>query len=68
MEGEPKNQNGIPTVGNDVTVYSGSVVVGDIVLHDKCQIGANSYVDKEVEALTVACGNPGQTLKLRNVD
>lgn len=44
-----KNKSGIPTVGDNVTVYPGAVIVGDIYLGNNSTIGANSYVDKNVD-------------------
>jgi len=53
-------RDGIPTVENNVTVYPGAVVVGDIVLHNGCSIGANSYCDKNVDEYTKVYGIPAK--------
>ncbi|MDD2983958.1 MAG: hypothetical protein PHQ74_11295 [Crocinitomicaceae bacterium] len=37
---------GRPTIGNNVTIYPGSVIVGEIAIGDFSVIGANTFVDK----------------------
>lgn len=49
-----------PTVGDRVTIGSGARVLGDILLGDDSQIGANSVVTKDVPAGSVAVGIPAQ--------
>lgn len=46
MLGEEKN--GIPYVEDHVTVYTGSICVGDIRLGKGCSIGANCFVSHDV--------------------
>lgn len=41
---------GIPLVGNNVTIYTGAVLAGNIHIGDDCIIGANSVVTKDCEA------------------
>lgn len=53
----------IPTVGNNVTIFTGSVVVGNITLHDGCIVAANSFVNKDVEANTMVAGCPAKVVK-----
>ena len=52
-----------PVVKDDVTVFAGAVVVGGIVLDDRCMIGALSFVNKNVEANTVVAGNPAKMIR-----
>jgi serine O-acetyltransferase len=49
-----------PTVGDRVTIGSGARVLGDVLLGDDSQIGANSVVTKDVPAGAVAVGIPAQ--------
>jgi serine O-acetyltransferase len=39
-----------PTLGNNVTVYAGAIVVGDITLGDNCVVGAGAVVVDDVPA------------------
>ncbi|WP_434043194.1 MULTISPECIES: serine O-acetyltransferase [Sorangium] len=65
---------GVPRIGNDVYVGTGSVVFGDISVGDNVIIGANSVVNKDVPSNTVVVGNPlkviasGRTLKYYELD
>lgn len=38
----------MPTIGNNVSIGSGAVVVGAITIGDNVTIGANSYVTNDV--------------------
>lgn len=55
--------NGIPTVGNNVSIYPGSVIAGGIVLHDYCIVGANSFVSKSVAPKILVAGCPAKKIK-----
>ena len=50
-------------VEDDVTVYAGAVVVGNIVLYKGCIVGANAYVDKDVQPYTMVAGVPAKKIK-----
>lgn len=64
-EGKKNEHTGksIPTVENNVTVYTGAVVAGGITLHEGCVIAANSFVDKDVPAYTLVAGAPGRIIR-----
>ena len=48
-----------PTVGNDVTIYSGVSVLGDITIGDDVTIGSNVYITEDVQSHTiVTIGKP----------
>ncbi len=50
-------KEGRPTLGNNVMVYAGAVVIGNIILGDNTIVGANAIVSKNVKsgATVVAC-------------
>lgn len=60
-----KNKNGVPKVEDNVTVFPGVVIAGDIILHTGYMVGANSYVDKDVAKYTTVCGLPAKAIKKR---
>jgi serine O-acetyltransferase len=49
---------GMPTIGDDVTVYSGAIVMGEIRIGSRCRIGANAVVFKDLPSDVTATGNP----------
>lgn len=53
----------IPVVGNNVTVYMGAKVFGDVVLNDNCVVGANAVVTHDVEANAVVVGIPARRIR-----
>jgi len=55
---EPDPDAGYPTVGDDVRISAGAVVLGDIELGDGCVVGANSVVLDDVSPHTTVVGAP----------
>ena len=53
----------IPIVGNNVTVYMGAKVFGDVVLNDNCVVGANAVVTHDVEENAVVVGIPAHRIR-----
>lgn len=49
-----------PTVGNNVTIGSGSKILGPIMIGDGVKVGANSVVLKDVPANCTAVGIPAK--------
>lgn len=47
-----------PRIGNDVTVYTGAVVIGAVTIGDGAIVAANAVVTKNVPSGTVARGVP----------
>lgn len=54
---------GKPTVMDNVTVYTNSVVCGNIILHNGCSVGAQSYLDKDVDEGMFVAGVPAKIIK-----
>lgn len=51
-----------PTIGNNVSIYTGAIVIGDITIGNNVQIGAGTVVVKSVPDNCVVVGNPGRIL------
>lgn len=51
-------KGGKPSIGNNVTIYTGAVVVGKITIGDNVRIAANSMVRKDIPAGSLVYGNP----------
>lgn len=61
--GKNRSGGGQPKLGNNVKVYTGAVVLGDINIGDNAVIGALSVVLKDVPANCVVAGNPARIVK-----
>ncbi|MBU3570701.1 serine O-acetyltransferase [Priestia aryabhattai] len=57
-----KKGEGYPIIGNDVWIYPGSKVIGNIVIEDNVIVGANSIVYKNVKAKKVVAGIPAKEI------
>ncbi len=54
-----------PEIGNNVTIYPNSLVIGDIKIGDNSIIGAGSVILKNVPPNSVMAGNPAKLIKHR---
>lgn len=59
--GSAKN-NGHPYIGNNVIIYSGAIVLGNITIGDNSIIGANAVVLQNVPENCVAVGVPARII------
>lgn len=50
----------VPTIGDRVTIYSGSVIVGKVSIGNDSIIGANSFVNSDVPKDSIYQGNPAR--------
>lgn len=58
---------GIPCIGNNVSIYTGSVVVGPITIGDNVKIGANATIVKDVESNCTVCPSPSIIVKKNGI-
>lgn len=56
LRNSPSRPGGVPTIGNNVFIGPGAVVVGNIEIADGIVIGANSYVARSIKTpnITIA--------------
>ena len=57
------HQDKAPLIGNDCYFGTGCVVIGDIVLGDRCKIGANAVVNKNFRSDVSIGGVPAKVLE-----
>ena len=55
-----------PVIGDNVTVYAGAKIIGNVSVGDNAVIGANSVVLKDVPINCKAAGVPGRILERAN--
>lgn len=54
---------GVPTIGNDVIIGAGAVILGGITIGDCCKIGANAVVLHDVPKGSTVVGIPAKLKK-----
>jgi len=52
-----------PTIGDNVSIYTGAIVIGDIKIGNNSKIGAGAVVVKDVPENSVVVGNPARLIK-----
>lgn len=57
---------GYPTIGNNVWIGTGSVIVGNIIIGSNVLIAPNSYVNFNVPDHSMVIGNPGKIIQKEN--
>ena len=55
--------DGYPVIGNNIVVYAGAVIVGNIEVGDNSVIAANSVVINDVPPNSVVAGCPAKVIK-----
>lgn len=58
-----KGQNGRPTIGNNVSIYTGSIIFGDVIIGNNVIIGAGSVVTKSIPDNQIWAGNPAKFIR-----
>ena len=54
---------GRPTIGDNVTIYAGSMILGNIFIGDNSIIGANSVVTQDCPPDSILVGSPAKVIK-----
>lgn len=49
-----------PNLGDDCVIFANSILIGGIKLSNKCTVGANSFVNKDIPELSVFAGVPAK--------
>jgi serine acetyltransferase len=60
------NELGVASVGNDVELGTGCVIIGDLHVGDHARIGALAVVLDSVPAWGVVVGNPGRVIRVED--
>jgi serine O-acetyltransferase len=56
-------RTGIPKIGNNVFIGTGSIILGKISIGDNVVIGAASFVNADIPSNSLVAGNPAKVLK-----
>ncbi|WOD63558.1 serine O-acetyltransferase [Niallia taxi] len=52
-----------PEIGNNVCLYTGVTVIGNVKIGEKSRIGANSLVINDIPNASIAVGSPAKVIK-----
>lgn len=66
--GKKINGNDIPIIGDDVTVYTGAIIVGGVHIGNRVKIGAGAVVVRDVPDDTTVVSSPVRYLKKQKVE
>lgn len=55
-----------PIIGNNVNIYTGSILAGGITIGNNVDIGAGSVVLKDIPDNCVVAGNPAKIIRVKN--
>lgn len=61
----PKDWNKAPVVGDNVILWTGATVVGDVTIGENTDIGANAVVLNDIPANAVAVGIPATVKRMK---
>jgi len=53
------------TIGNNVTIFTGAIILPGVTIGDNSLIGAGSVVTRDIPANTIAAGNPCRVIRVR---
>ncbi len=65
-KGDPSDHSSYPRIGDNVTLYAGCIVMGNIRIGSHVQVGANSVVLKDVPDYAIVAGVPAQIIGYAN--
>ena len=63
-----QNKGGYPVIGDNVIIYSGAKIIGDISIGNNAIIGANAVVVKDVSDNMIMGGIPAKVIGFRKED
>jgi serine O-acetyltransferase len=58
----PRRESDTPSIGNNVTIYAGAKVLGNVKIGDNGTIGANSVVIQDVPPNATVMGVPAKII------
>lgn len=63
--GNKDNQENIPTIGDNVKLYTGCKVIGNVTIGNNAEVAPNAVVVKNVPENAIVAGIPARILKIK---
>jgi serine O-acetyltransferase len=63
--GNKDNQENIPTIGDNVKLYTGCKVIGNVTIGNNAEVAPNAVVVKDVPENAIVAGIPARILKIK---
>lgn len=63
--GNKDNQENIPTIGDNVKLYTGCKVIGNVTIGNNAEVAPNAVVVKDVPENAIVAGIPAKILKIK---
>lgn len=63
----PKDKDAAPNIGDNVNIYAGAILMGNIKIGDNVEIGAGSVVTKDIPNDCVVVGNPARIIRRNRI-
>ncbi len=60
------DRSGYPRIGNNVVIYTGAKIIGNVKVGNNVIIGANSVVVTDIPNNTIVGGIPAKIIRYRN--
>lgn len=60
-----QNRGKFPKLGNNLIIYSGAKIIGDVHIGDNSVIGANSVVTNDMPSDSIIVGSPARVIRKR---
>lgn len=60
------SNQGVPTIGDNVIIYPGAIILGGVHIGDGAIIGAGAVVFSDVPVDAIVAGNPGKIISFIN--
>ena len=61
----PQIAKDMVTIGRDVWIGAGAIILGGVAIGDGAIVGAGAVVTRDIESFGIVAGNPARTVKLR---
>lgn len=65
MGGGNNRYPGVPTIGDNVDMTKGSIIMGGITIGNNVTIGANAVINKPVPDNAIVAGVPAKILRIK---